>query len=102
MSGVTEDFYIPSDEELTVPEITVSSPLLRAVSLHMGLKCDDACKEYMLCKSEDPDPRNCLKEGKEVTKCGLNFLYDIRDKCAKEVTAFAKCTEWNSANLQFD
>lgn len=42
--AVTEDVVLPSNEELTVQEITVSSPYLRATANYMGYYCDDKCK----------------------------------------------------------
>jgi len=39
------------------------------------------------------DPRKVLKEGREVTACGVNFIREIRKKCLKEVTDYAKCLD---------
>jgi NADH dehydrogenase (ubiquinone) 1 alpha subcomplex subunit 8 len=37
----TENIHIPSDEELTVPEVNLSSPALRAGAFHMGKYCEN-------------------------------------------------------------
>lgn len=50
----------------------------------------------MLCHNEERDPRKCLKEGKEVTACGLRFLQRVKASCREEAEAFAKCLEWTS------
>ena len=57
-------------------------------------------QEYMLCKSELRDPRKCLKEGKEVTACGLKFYEKIKSTCKDELETLAKCSEWNSSDYQ--
>lgn len=45
----TEDFYLPSAEELKVEEIKLSTPFLKAGALHFGKYCDDQCKvRYIL------------------------------------------------------
>ena len=36
----TFDVEIPADEELTVPEVNLSSPALRAGAFHMGKYCE--------------------------------------------------------------
>lgn len=52
----------------------------------------------MLCSSEERDPRKCLKEGKEVTACGLRFLQRVKATCREEVETYARCIEWTSEN----
>lgn len=37
----TNDVSLPSDEELTVPEVNLSSPALRAGAFHMGKYCEN-------------------------------------------------------------
>lgn len=38
---ITSDITFPSDEELTVPEINLSGPALRAGSFHYGKYCEN-------------------------------------------------------------
>ena len=40
----SHDDYLPSYEELTVPEITMSSAPLKAGAIYFGKYCDDICK----------------------------------------------------------
>lgn len=37
---ITNDVHIPSDEELTVPELTLSTAALRAGAFHLGKECE--------------------------------------------------------------
>lgn len=37
---VTNDIHLPSDEQLTVPEVNLSGPALRAGSFHLGKYCE--------------------------------------------------------------
>lgn len=37
---VTNDINLPTEEELTVPEINLSGPALRAASFHLGKACE--------------------------------------------------------------
>lgn len=59
-------------------------------------------QEYELCRTEEKDPRNCLKEGKKVTACGLKFAQEVKKTCRDEAEAFARCMDWNSFDLNFD
>jgi len=38
---ITSATYLPSDEELTVPEVNLSTPFLKAGSFHMGKLCEE-------------------------------------------------------------
>lgn len=38
---VTKDVILPSEEELTVQEVQVSTPGLRAAAFHMGKACEN-------------------------------------------------------------
>lgn len=37
---VTTDVYLPTEEELTVPEVNLSSPFLHAGAFHFGKHCE--------------------------------------------------------------
>ncbi|GFR33277.1 NADH dehydrogenase 1 alpha subcomplex subunit 8 [Trichonephila clavata] len=92
----SEDFYLPSPEELKVQEINVSTPTLKAGAIHFGKYCDEQCKEFMLCRKEENDPRRCVQEGKEVTACGIEFFQKVKQHCKNEFEQYADCLEWNS------
>ncbi|OWF49943.1 NADH dehydrogenase [ubiquinone] 1 alpha subcomplex subunit 8-like [Mizuhopecten yessoensis] len=94
MSGsYTNEDYVPSFEELKVPELPISSSTLRTASLYMGKYCDEQCKEFMLCNEELKDPIRCLNEGKEVTRCGYEFLKKVRLNCREEFNNYHSCLD---------
>ncbi len=100
---LTKSTELPTMEELEVPEIKMTAVPLLAAALHMGKFCDQQSKvfqfvwsilfsqEFMLCNQEHHDPRKCLKEGKEVTSCGLKFLKLLKKNCADEFTPYYQC-----------
>ena len=45
---LTDDVELPSDEELTVKEINLSSPIMRASAVYLGKYCDEQCKVILL------------------------------------------------------
>jgi NADH dehydrogenase (ubiquinone) 1 alpha subcomplex subunit 8 len=47
----------------------------------------------MLCKSEEVDPRKCLKYNKELSKCANDFFHIVRDNCAESFTNYWKCLD---------
>uniref|UniRef100_A0A4D5R9S1 NADH dehydrogenase [ubiquinone] 1 alpha subcomplex subunit 8 n=1 Tax=Scolopendra viridis TaxID=118503 RepID=A0A4D5R9S1_SCOVI len=98
---VYSDTWLPTEEELTVQEITVSTPVLRAGALHLGKYCEEQSKEYMLCRKELRDPRKCIDEGKAVTSCALDFFRKMKEHCKEEMHKFADCLNYTSANMEY-
>lgn len=41
---ITHEIELPSEEELTVPELNLSGPALRAGAFHMGKYCENQSK----------------------------------------------------------
>jgi len=97
----TNDDWLPSHEDLTVPEIGLSSAPLRAASHHFGKYCDNQSKEFMLCNAEEKDPRKCINEGKEVTRCALDFFQKVKIHCAEEFTTYWKCVDRSGYDMHF-
>ncbi|KAK7092578.1 NADH dehydrogenase [ubiquinone] 1 alpha subcomplex subunit 8-like [Littorina saxatilis] len=95
----TNEDYLPSKEELTVPELELTSSVLRAGAHHFGKYCDKQCKEFMLCVSEDPDPRKCIPEGKEVTRCGFEFFGKVKQNCFTEFTKYFECIDHSDRQM---
>lgn len=56
----------------------------------------------MLCRYELKDPRKCLKEGKEVTKCAIEGFQDIKKHCGSEFQAHVDCVIDTSATATND
>lgn len=88
---VFPDVTLPSDEELTVEEIPVTHGYLLASAMWIGKYCDNQQKEYMLCRSEEKDPRVCLPYGKDLTACGMDFLRKVKRSCREELEWYTKC-----------
>ncbi|XP_077323040.1 NADH dehydrogenase [ubiquinone] 1 alpha subcomplex subunit 8 [Lithobates pipiens] len=85
---------LPPAEELEVREINVSSAVLKAAAHHYGSQCDKANKEFMLCRWEEKDPRKCLKEGKRVNECALEFFRNVKTHCAEPFTEYWTCIDY--------
>lgn len=58
-------------------------------------------QEFMLCRDELKDPRKCLKEGKEVTNCALQFFRLVKKSCHSEFTQHAHCLDKSSSDMHF-
>jgi len=54
-------------------------------------------QEFMLCYAEEKDPRKCLNEGKEVTRCGIEFFQNVREQCAEEFTKYWQCLDYGAS-----
>uniref|UniRef100_A0A6M2DI53 NADH dehydrogenase [ubiquinone] 1 alpha subcomplex subunit 8 n=1 Tax=Xenopsylla cheopis TaxID=163159 RepID=A0A6M2DI53_XENCH len=96
---VTNDVYLPPDEELTVPEVNLSSPYLQAGAFHLGKQCEFQNNEFVLCRNELEDPRACIQEGKAVTSCALDFFRKMKKSCAAEFHQYANCLDKSSGDL---
>ncbi|XP_039618739.1 NADH dehydrogenase [ubiquinone] 1 alpha subcomplex subunit 8 [Polypterus senegalus] len=93
---------VPTLEELNVQEVNVSSAVLKAAAHHLGSQCDKANKEFMLCRWEEKDPRKCLKEGKKVNECTLQFFRQLKMHCAEPFTEYWTCLDNSgSAELRY-
>ena len=77
-SGAEGYFKFPSDEELTVEEVPLGSPYLRAGANHYGKYCEAQNNEFMLCRHETRNPQACLAEGKIVTACANEFFRKVK------------------------
>ena len=59
---LTKDIWLPTDQELTVEEVPLGTPSLRAGAMHLGKYCEVQNNEFMLCRGETRDPRYfCFK-----------------------------------------
>ncbi|KAH8871507.1 NADH dehydrogenase [ubiquinone] 1 alpha subcomplex subunit 8 [Schistosoma japonicum] len=88
---VSHNISLPTFEELTVPELKLSTCPLLAASIHLGKFCDNESKEFMLCHYETHDPRACLGEGKALTSCAQNFFRKIKKHCDNEFRNYYIC-----------
>ncbi|KAK7866518.1 hypothetical protein R5R35_002477 [Gryllus longicercus] len=99
---VTKDMYLPTEEELTVEEVPLSSAPLRAGAFHYGKFCENENNEFMLCRNELNDPRKCINEGKAVTACAMTFFRNVKNLCEKEFVQYSNCLDKSSQNFDFE
>ncbi|XP_018783610.1 PREDICTED: NADH dehydrogenase [ubiquinone] 1 alpha subcomplex subunit 8 [Bactrocera latifrons] len=98
---ITNDITLPTDEELTVQELNLSTSALRAGAFHLGKHCENQNNEFMLCRHELDDPRACINEGKAVTSCALDFFRKVKKTCHEEFLQYATCLDKSSGNMAF-
>ncbi|XP_055902314.1 NADH dehydrogenase [ubiquinone] 1 alpha subcomplex subunit 8 [Eupeodes corollae] len=98
---ITTDTHLPTEEELTVQELNLSTAALRAGSFHLGKHCEFQNNEFMLCRQELDDPRACINEGKAVTGCALDFFRKVKKTCYEEFMQYATCLDKSSGNMAF-
>ncbi|KAH0547355.1 NADH dehydrogenase [ubiquinone] 1 alpha subcomplex subunit 8 [Cotesia glomerata] len=97
---VTEKTPLPTEEELTVPEINLSWPVLHAASFYLGKYCENQNNEFMLCRNE-LDEIKCVNEGKAVTACAFEFLRKLKKHCYQEFDQYYNCVYKSSRNSSF-
>ena len=56
----------------------------------------------MLCNQEEKDPRKCLNEGKQVTRCAIDFFNRLRQECAEEFTKYWECIDHAGYDMNFN
>lgn len=98
---LTEDIHLPSDEELNHKEIPLTHNYFLSSAMWLGKYCDNKCKEFMLCRHEELDPRKCIKEGNEVTECGLEFFKKVKKTCPDELEWYTTCIELSGRDPKY-
>ncbi|KAK0092669.1 hypothetical protein PV326_000891 [Microctonus aethiopoides] len=98
---VTYDTVIPPDEELTVPEVDLSYPVLHAAAFYLGKYCENHNNEFMLCRNEEKDATKCINEGKLVTSCAMEFFKKLKKNCRQEFDQYYNCVYRSSPNMSF-
>jgi len=98
----SEADHLPSFEELEVEDLNMTAAPLRAGAHHLGNYCDNQSKEFMLCVAEENDPRKCIYEGKEVTRCGLEFFQKMKINCAESFTKYWQCVDHAGYDMRLD
>ena len=71
---LTKDIWLPTDAELTVEEIPLGTPSLRAGAMHLGKACEVQNNEFMLCRSETQDPRFVITNRNQKGHCSMFSL----------------------------
>lgn len=98
---LTDDIILPSDEELKHKEIPLTHNFFLSSAMWLGKYCDNECKEFMLCRKEEADPRKCLDYGHKVTDCGLEFFRKVKKTCKEELEWYTKCLDFSGREPEF-
>ena len=85
-----------SSQELDAEELNVTSAVLMGAAHHYGNHCKTQSEAFMECRIESKDPRKCLKEGKEITKCALDFFQKIKGSCNEAFTEHWTCLDYHN------
>ena len=54
----------------------------------------------MLCREEEKDPRKCLREGREVTRCVTDFFGTVKANCADAFTEYMTCLDYSEQTFR--
>ncbi|KAG6664360.1 hypothetical protein I3843_02G075000 [Carya illinoinensis] len=73
-----------------------TSAVLTASSKHIAVRCQAENVAFLKCKKQDPNPEKCLDKGRQVTRCVLGLLKDLRQKCTKEMDAYVGCLYYHT------
>lgn len=93
---LTDDIYLPTDEELAHKEIPLTHNYMLASAMWLGKYCDKECKDFMLCRQEIMDPRLCVKYGHKVTDCGIEFFKKVKNTCKDELEWYNRCLDFSA------
>lgn len=88
-------------QELDVEELDVTSAVLVGAAHHYGRYCGVQNDAFMKCRIEQKDPRKCLQEGREVTKCGLDFFKKVKENCNLPFTEHWTCLDYNNQTYDY-
>ncbi len=91
---VTMKTPLPTEEELSVQDVSIGSAYLKAGAHHLGKYCEPQNNEFMLCRQETDDIRKCVKDGKQVTSCSLEFFSKVRTiaRFVRTILVYVLCT----------
>lgn len=92
---ITDELTLPTPEEINHKTIPLTHNYLLSSAMWLGKYCDNQCKEFMLCRSEERDPRKCLEYGRQVTDCGLKFFKKVKKSCREELEWYTKCLDFS-------
>lgn len=90
-----------SKKELDVDELKVTSAVLMGAAHHYGTHCQKVNEEFMECRVASKDPRCCLEEGKQVTRCAVDFFRKVKGSCNEEFTAHWSCLDYHNQEYPY-
>lgn len=88
-------------KDLDVEEVEITSAVLTGGAHHLGQYCDKDFKNFMGCRYGYKDPRKCLDEGKQATKCALEFFKKLKDECNDVFTKHWTCLDYNNQEFAY-
>ena len=88
-------------KDLEIKEVGATSAVLTAASHALGKFCDEDFKDFMGCRYVTKDPRQCLEEGKLVSKCALTFFKKLKENCHEEFTKYWTCLDHNNQEFGY-
>lgn len=88
-------------KDLDVQDVDATSSVLLSAARHMSEYCDLTNAKFMRCRRDKGDPALCLEEGKEVTKCALEFLKVIRATCNVEFSDHWNCIDVYNQDFKY-
>ena len=83
-------------KDLDAEEVNVTSAVLMGAAHHYGKYCDVPNETFMECRTQTKDPRKCLAEGREVTRCALDFFRAVKGSCNEVFTVHWTCLDENN------
>ncbi|KAI8923725.1 hypothetical protein BC831DRAFT_403403 [Entophlyctis helioformis] len=90
---------LPADVP-SVPEIGCTSAPLTSMAFFFNSACKDYAEDFVLCKKESGDPAHCLKEGRKVTRCGLDLVAKLKANCEETWKTHWECLDMNNQRFQ--
>ena len=88
-----------TNEQLTVDELKITSAVLVGGAHHFGAYCSKESDAFMECRIDSKDPRKCLEEGRNVTKCATEFFRKVKGSCNEEFTKYWTCLDYKNQDL---
>lgn len=98
---LTDDITLPNHEEINHKEIPLTHNFFLSSAMWLGKYCDNQCKEFMLCRQEEMDPRKCLDYGHQVTECGMEFFKKVKKVCREELEWYTKCLDYSGREPEY-
>lgn len=88
-------------QDLESDELPITSAVLMGGAHHLGQYCDQDFKTFMGCRYGHKDPRKCLEEGKQVTKCALGFFKKLKTECNEVFTKHWTCLDYHNQEFGY-
>lgn len=98
MFDIDSRFILESDTGFK--ELGATSAPLMSMAYFIGDFCKEFNEDFMLCKTENHDPRKCLLEGRKVTRCAMDVLSQLQKECGSEFKNHWDCLDFKNHQYQ--